>query len=102
VPIVLLLIALGLYLAGITDISGFQIISAGNFVLSYLAAGQFAVGVFAAGTFAVGIFAAGIFSIGVFSIGLFSIGFFSFGIYTLGVYVAYRFLEEQDRRRRNP
>lgn len=63
VPIVLLLIALGIYLAGYTSIEGYPLLSGDNFALGYLAAGQFSVGVFAAGTFAVGIFAAGIFAI---------------------------------------
>ena len=99
VPIVLLLIALVLYVAGITNIGGFPIIGAGDFVFAYLAAGQFTVGVFAAGTFAVGIFAAGIFAIGVFSIGIFSIGIFSFGIYALGIYVTYRLVENAKKQR---
>jgi hypothetical protein len=99
VPIILLLIALWLYVAGYTTIGGFPVISATNFAAGYLAAGQFSVGVFAAGTFAVGIFAAGIFAIGIFSIGIFSIGIFSFGIYAIGVYVIYRF--EQERKKDN-
>jgi len=99
VPIVLLLIALVLYVAGITNIGGFPIIGGGDFVFAYLAAGQFTVEVFASGTFAVGIFAAGIFAIGVFSIGIFSIGIFSFGIYALGIYVTYRLVENAKKQR---
>lgn len=90
VPIVLLLIALAIYLAGYDNIAGFPLLQAGNFSIAYLAAGDFSTGVFAAGTFAVGVFAAGIFSIGIFAIGIFSIGIFSFGIYALGVFVAYK------------
>ncbi len=85
VPVVLLLIALGLYLAGFTSIDWFPLLSGSNFALGYLAAGQFSVGIFAAGTFAVGFFAAGIFAIGIFSI----------GIYALGIYLVYRFEPEK-------
>ncbi|XHH08841.1 MAG: hypothetical protein ACFCUE_14930 [Candidatus Bathyarchaeia archaeon] len=93
-PIVLLILALILYLAGVTNLGGLPLFGAGDFVYAYLVAGQFSTGVFAAGTFAIGVFAAGIFAVGIFSVGIFSIGIFSFGIYAFGVYVAFRYLEQ--------
>jgi hypothetical protein len=98
-PIILLIIALILYLAGVTNIGGLPLLGAGDFVFAYLAAGQFSTGVFAAGTFAIGVFAAGIFAVGIFSVGIFSIGIFSFGIYAFGIYVAYRYLNQSEQRK---
>ncbi len=86
VAILLLLIALGLVLAGIQTIAGVPVLSAGQFAGGYLAAGNFAIGIFAAGNFAAGLFAAGIFSIGVVSIGIFSIGVFAIGLFPIGIF----------------
>ena len=86
VAILLLLIALGLRLAGIQTVAGIPVLSAGQFAGGYLAAGNFAIGIFAAGNFAAGLFAAGIFSIGIVSIGIFSIGVFAIGLFPIGIF----------------
>ena len=88
--IVLLLAALGLTLAGVETLAGYDVLAAGQTALGYLAAGNFSVGVLSGGIFSVGLFSAGIFSVGVFAIGIFSIGIFSFGIYAVGFYAARR------------
>ena len=101
VAVILLLIAAVLVLAGVNNIAGLPMFSAGDFASGYLSAGQFSIGVFSSGTFAAGIFAIGIFSIGIFSIGIFSIGIFSFGIYALGIYVARRYIMPSEKKEEN-
>lgn len=76
--IVLVLIGLGIHFLDT------NVMSAGNFVKDFFAAGNFASGVFAIGTFSIGIFSVGIFSIGIFSIGIFNIGLFTAGFFMLG------------------
>ncbi len=88
VAVVLLVIALILLVAGVTNILGLPVLSAGSFAEGYLGAGNFSIGVFSAGIFAVGVFSIGIFSVGIFSVGIFNIGIFSIGIYALGIYTA--------------
>lgn len=89
----LLGIALGLTLAGVETLAGFDVLAAGESAIGFLAAGDFSVGVLSAGMFSVGLFSAGIFSVGVFAIGIFSIGIFSFGIYGAGFYAVRQYLE---------
>ena len=88
VVLVLLAVALGLVVAGVETVAGFDVLAAGESAVGYLAAGNFSVGVLSTGIFSVGIFAAGIFSVGVFSIGIFSVGLASFGVYAVGLYAA--------------
>jgi hypothetical protein len=90
IPIVfaaaLLIIALGLIAAGVSNLDGLPILSADSYAFGYLAAGNFSGGVFAAGVFSAGIFAVGVFAFGVFSIGVFSVGIFSIGIFNIGIF----------------
>jgi len=91
---VLLLVALGLTVAGVESVVGYDVLAAGQTALGYLAAGNFSVGVLSGGIFSVGLFSAGIFSVGVFAIGIFSVGIFSFGIYAIGFYAARRHVRD--------
>ena len=61
-----------------------DMLSAGEYVFNYFAAGDFALGVFAAGKFSCGIFSIGIFSIGIFSVSIFNISIYSIGIFVIG------------------
>jgi hypothetical protein len=79
---VLLIIALGLIVTGVSNLAGLPVLGTGDYAHGYLAAGNFSGGVFSAGFFSAGVFAAGVFAIGVFSIGIFSVGIFSVGIFT--------------------
>jgi hypothetical protein len=51
---VLLIIALVLIAAGVSDLAGLPVLSASSYAVGYLAGGNFSGGVFAAGVFAVG------------------------------------------------
>ena len=82
----LLGIALVLTLAGVETVAGYDVLSAGQTALGFLAAGNFSLGVFSAGMFSVGVFSVGVFSVGIFSIGIFAVGPFAFGMYALGFY----------------
>ncbi|MCU0370667.1 MAG: hypothetical protein MUC31_04585 [Bacteroidales bacterium] len=68
----------------ILGLSGYKVVDAGDFALSYFSAGQFSAGIFSAGLFSVGIFSAGIFSVGIFSISIFNVGLFALGFFILG------------------
>ena len=76
------LIALGA-VGLILGLSGYDVLSAGDFSMGYFSAGRFSVGVFSSGLFSVGIFSAGIFSVGIFSIGIFNVGVFALGFFLL-------------------
>jgi len=84
--IALLIVTLILIVAGVKDLAGLPVLSAGRLAAGYLGAGDFSIGVFSLGIFSVGVFATGVFSIGIFSIGIFSIGVFSIGVVNLGLY----------------
>ena len=70
VVLVLLAAALGLVVAGVETVAGFDVLAAGQSAVGFLAAGNF--------------------SVGVLSTGIFSIGIFSFGIYAAGLYAVQR------------
>jgi quaternary ammonium compound-resistance protein SugE len=67
----------------ILGLSGYKVLSAGEFSLGYFSAGRFSVGIFSSGMFSVGIFSAGIFSVGIFSIGIFNLALFALGYFML-------------------
>lgn len=78
------ILAISLFVTGII-LSYFysNVWGAGEFVLSYFAAGQFAAGIFSAGIFSVGIFSIGIFSVGIFSLSVFNVSIFGIGLFII-------------------
>jgi hypothetical protein len=83
---VLIIIALGLIVTGVSNVAGLPVLGMGSHAYGYLAAGSFSGGVFSTGFFSAGVFACGVFAVGVFSIGIFSVGIFSIGIFNVGIY----------------
>ena len=67
----------------ILGLSGYDVLSAGDYSLGYFSSGRFSAGVFSAGVFSVGIFSVGIFSVGIFSLGIFNIGVIALGFFLL-------------------
>lgn len=67
----------------VIGLSGYNVLSAGEFSLGYFSAGNFSAGVFSAGLFSVGIFSVGLFSVGIFSLGIFNIGAFALGFFLI-------------------
>jgi hypothetical protein len=79
IGVLIVLAAIGLILG----LSGYDVLSAGDFTMGYFSAGRFSTGVFSAGIFSVGIFSVGIFSVGIFSLGIFNIALFATGFFML-------------------